>query len=1097
MRMKRIFIKPRFITWLVLIAALILVQSVVVAAYIGPNRTHTVITYLRVCYDIHTTPLWTETCRCNPGSSGARCGEVGGADYGCWPGENGNDSCDEETGSHDVTDPSATVSGTPTCALNGNSGWCRGLVTVNFSANEPVAGKVITFIEGTPGTLCDPADAASVNCSRVDSTQGPVSYNFWAHTTYGDTSAMGTASYSIDTVNPSLNMGVPVSTGMNGWYIAPVNLTVSGTDATSGLSAAQIQVDGGAWTNNSTTIFADGTHTATFRTTDVAGNTSSNSTTIKVDQTKPVLSLNKAGTAGLAGWYVSNVTVSPNASDATSSIAFAQSRVDGGAWGASQTIAVDGTHSADGQAADVAGNTNNASDTIKVDKTLPTITGTIPAADGLNGWHVSPAALSASGTDATSGLWDVAIALDGGAWLGSPYTVATEGNHSVIFRSRDNAGNTNTTSSTFKLDLVAPVITPSSACTFGLNGWCIAPATLSAAGTDAVSGIDASSAACNYDGLGWNPSPITLGTDGNHNAICRISDLAGHSTTSPNMNIKVDQTDPTLSYNIPAPDGANGWRVSATTVTASGTDATSGLWDAAIRLDGGAWQLNSAPVTTEGNHSVDLRTRDNAGNENTATGAVKIDLTDPTSAITRTGTTGVNGWYVSTVTANPTGTDAVSGVDKLEIQADAGAWQPSLTLTDGVYNLAARTTDLAGHTATSPMLETKVDANPPVLAMIANGTQGDNGWWVSPLTIFSQASDATSGLKTVEGKLNTGAWTTGTSVVVADNGESTVQFRAEDVAGHTTTVGQSYKVDAVKPLVSITSPAANDVLSGIVTVTGTAGDVHSGLRMAEISLNGSTWEGMLVSAGAWTYTWDTRTRGSNTIMVRTTDVAGNINVASVPVIVANAGPSITLTELWYIWQTGDLVVRAGDSDLARVTVVISDVQNRWPAVTLTYSGDLIPEVVKWDRKFANGIVAPPGRYLASAEAVDVNGKSASAVGWIVIPQPAQPTVTPTAIVLPTTTATAQPTATAIATGTPEPTRTENSRPTATIVAPPFTPEPTEPRLPPKPINFGPHLVLISLCLMLGASITDDRRPREWRRINEQVAKIIDLYQKEK
>ncbi len=669
MRMKRIFIKPRFITWLFLIAALLLVQSVVMAGYLGPNRTHSVPTYLRVCYDTHVSP-WAETCRCNPGGPGDRCGESGSSDYHCWPGEDGNDSCDVETGSTNVTDPPATVSGTPACALNGNSGWCRGQVTVNFSANEPVAGKVITFIEGTPGTLCDPADAASVSCNRVDSTQGNTSYNFWAHTTYGDTSAQGTATYKIDSANPTLSMGVPAATGANGWYVAPVNVTVSGTDATSGMSAAQIQVDGGAWATGSTTISADGTHTATFRTTDVAGNTNSNSTTIKVDQTDPTLSLNKIGTAGLAGWYVSDISISPNASDATSGLASAQSRVDGGAWGAGQSITVDGTHSADAQAVDNAGNSIAITDTVKLDKTPPTISAGIPAADGANGWHINNFAASASGTDTTSGLASALVQQDGGAW-GNPVNVTVDGTHALNFRSQDVAGNANTLGPvSVKLDKVAPTSSITLTGTSGLAGWYVSNVAANPSGADATSGI--ASREVQVDGGAW-ATGATITTDGTHAINARSLDNAGLSATS-SASVKIDKTLPTISGTIPAADGLNGWNVSPAALSASGTDATSGLWDTAIAVDGGAWQGSPYTVAAEGNHSVIFRSRDNAGNTNTTNGTFKLDLVAPVITPSSVCTFGLNGWCIAPATLSAAGTDAVSGIMRQAQPATTMAW---------------------------------------------------------------------------------------------------------------------------------------------------------------------------------------------------------------------------------------------------------------------------------------------------------------------------------------------------------------------------------------------------------------------------------------
>ncbi|UCF61482.1 MAG: hypothetical protein JSV37_02030, partial [Anaerolineaceae bacterium] len=84
--------------------------------------------------------------------------------------------------------PPATVSGSFNCASPGEDGWCRGSPKLDFDANEPVEGHVITLIEGSPGVLCDPPDNPVISCSWQDGGEGSFLVDYWAVSSYGDTS---------------------------------------------------------------------------------------------------------------------------------------------------------------------------------------------------------------------------------------------------------------------------------------------------------------------------------------------------------------------------------------------------------------------------------------------------------------------------------------------------------------------------------------------------------------------------------------------------------------------------------------------------------------------------------------------------------------------------------------------------------------------------------------------------------------------------------------------------------------------------------------------------------------------------------------------
>src|SRR5439155_1486847 len=137
----------------------------------------------------------------------------------------------------------------------------------------------------------------------------------------------------IDTVAPSLSESYSGTAGSNDWYVATGSVTLTVSDATSGVATTTYQLDGGASTSYTApfALSGDGTHTVVVTSTDVAGNSNSQSFTIKIDTLAPSLSESYSGTAGSNGWYVSTGSVTLTASDATSGVGTTTSKLDGGA----------------------------------------------------------------------------------------------------------------------------------------------------------------------------------------------------------------------------------------------------------------------------------------------------------------------------------------------------------------------------------------------------------------------------------------------------------------------------------------------------------------------------------------------------------------------------------------------------------------------------------------------------------------------------------------------------------------------------------------------------------------------------------------------
>jgi lactocepin len=121
-----------------------------------------------------------------------------------------------------------------------------------------------------------------------------------------------------------------------------------------------------------------------------------------------------------------------------------------------------------------------------------------------------------------------------------------------------------------------------------------------------------------------------------------------------------------------------------------------------------------------------------------------------------------------------------------------------------------------------------------------------------------------------------GSWT----YLMSDlaDGDHSITAVASDLAGHTTTVSMTFRVDATAPTLVITSPADGEVIrDSSVEVTGLAGDND---QLASLVVNGSTVA--VAGDGSWLYTLPA-VSGTQTVTAVATDLAGNTTTASIEV----------------------------------------------------------------------------------------------------------------------------------------------------------------------------------------------------------------------
>jgi len=99
------------------------------------------------------------------------------------------------------------------------------------------------------------------------------------------------------------------------------------------------------------------------------------------------------------------------------------------------------------------------------------------------------------------------------------------------------------------------------------------------------------------------------------------------------------------------PDGANGWYVSEVTVSLETVGGNGGGWTE-YRLNGGEWATYSGPfiVSEDGVHTLEYRSVDSAGSEETKQVIISIDRTAPTATIAYSETAPTQGSVTATIT---------------------------------------------------------------------------------------------------------------------------------------------------------------------------------------------------------------------------------------------------------------------------------------------------------------------------------------------------------------------------------------------------------------------------------------------------------------
>ena len=381
--------------------------------------------------------------------------------------------------------------------------------------------------------------------------------------------------------------------------------------------------------------------------------------TLQRDTTRPNIFAMPQAISNAAGWYRTPVQVLYRCEDAASGVASCPAAI---------MLQTEGTAVTTGPqiARDIAGWTSLPDTfTARIDLTPPSLSVSPTTSPNANGWYRTDVLMRYTCSDALSGV--VSCPADDLLTLeGSNVSTPTR----TIF---DVAGNAANVSASVKIDKTPPWISAMASTSPNANGWYRSNVVVIFSCGDALSGL---TVACT--------SNEVLSTEGTNVSTTAqtVTDMAGNSTVSNVVTVKIDKTAPTVSIAPDRAPDANGWYRDNVVVSFTCADALSGL---------------SAPcpgpvtVSQEGANVTLSRTiQDMAGNATVASLSLNIDKTAPTIVATMpSGDVVLNATHAFNLSVS----DALSGVASQSCSGFSSA-------TLGTRTATCTATDRAGNTTT-------------------------------------------------------------------------------------------------------------------------------------------------------------------------------------------------------------------------------------------------------------------------------------------------------------------------------------------------------------------------------------------------------------
>ncbi len=200
------------------------------------------------------------------------------------------------------------------------------------------------------------------------------------------------------------------------------------------------------------------------------------------------------------------------------------------------------------------------------------------------------------------------------------------------------------------------------------------------------------------------------------------------------------------------------------------------------------------------NNTVRLFVMDPDGQVANTTEYVLVDGIPPITTVSLQGTSGTNGWNLSSVSVTLTAHDSRAGVAMTQYRIDGGAWRPYVgtfvITTEGVHTVEVQSVDLVGNVevphstgvkidTTAPQLTNLTTTAPELLNLTGPGTGTAN------VTLSWSGQDLGSGIARFELSVDNGSFMSvglnRTATLSLAAGSHSIRVRAIDVAGNIAT----------------------------------------------------------------------------------------------------------------------------------------------------------------------------------------------------------------------------------------------------------------------------------------------------------------------
>lgn len=205
---------------------------------------------------------------------------------------------------------------------------------------------------------------------------------------------------------------------------------------------------------------------------------------------------------------------------------------------------------------------------------------------------------------------------------------------------------------------------------------------------------------------------------------------------------------------------------------------------------------------------------------------------------------------------------------------------------DGDYTVTLNVTDDSGGWDTDSC-DVIVDTAPPVTNVTLNGSSGNNGWYISNVTVSLNASDSLSGVKTTYYRIDDGNWSEYSQpFILSGEGSHVIEYRSVDNAGNNESIKNiTVKIDKSNPWLTVNTPkegriyifgrdilpARKTLIIGKIKISASISDNVSGIANMKIFVNGE--ERANITEPPYEWIWGGEI-GSRTLKITAYDIAG-------------------------------------------------------------------------------------------------------------------------------------------------------------------------------------------------------------------------------